>query len=557
MSMFRNFLTQQVPRLLQPLGGIPPIRRLVSRVVIKVLAGSTSPRPRALSMLADWTSWQSLTDRSFSGRHLPPATPEQLAGLPPEQEVAALFRRDGATRPSTDTSVLFMFFAQWFTDSFLRTDHRDYRKNTSNHEIDLCQIYGLTDAQTRLLRSGVGGRLKAQEINGQSYPPCLFEPRNDPGQPLVVKPEFVGLHDADFLIGTILDGASEEHKQNVFAVGLEHGNSTIGSAMLDVVFLREHNRIADLLAAENPSWGDDRLFDTARNISIVLLLKLVVEEYIIHVSPFDFPLEMVPFVADGASWNRSNWCAVEFNLLYRWHSLVPDTMTVGGQQLGADILRNNNPLLLTEGVESILSGASSSRAGRIGLGNTPAFLVDGSPGRPSLEQRTVKLMRDARLRPYNDYRRQFGLKPLADFDRLTSDPALQQRLRTMYGSIDRLEWYVGIFAEDYPDHAMVGDLLTRMVAYDAFTQALTNPLLARNVYSAETFTALGLQIIETTSSLQELVERNVADPASVRASFSWSASPAGRGSQPEGTVTVPAQATGREAAPRSRPLRSG
>ena len=35
-----------------------------------------------------------------------------------------------------------MFFAQWFTDSFLRTSLTDYRKNESNHEIDLCQIYG-------------------------------------------------------------------------------------------------------------------------------------------------------------------------------------------------------------------------------------------------------------------------------------------------------------------------------------------------------------------------------------------------------------------------------
>ena len=26
-------------------------------------------------------------------------------------------------------------------------------------------------------------------------------------------------------------------------------------------------------------------------------------------------------------WNRSNWIAVEFNLLYRWHSLVPDTVS--------------------------------------------------------------------------------------------------------------------------------------------------------------------------------------------------------------------------------------
>ena len=41
-----------------------------------------------------------------------------------------------------------MFFAQWFTDSFLRTSREDFRQNTSTQEIDLCQIYGLGADQT-------------------------------------------------------------------------------------------------------------------------------------------------------------------------------------------------------------------------------------------------------------------------------------------------------------------------------------------------------------------------------------------------------------------------
>lgn len=48
---------------------------------------------------------------------------------------------------------------------------------------------------------------------------------------------------------------------------------------------------------------------------IVILLKLVVEEYIMHIGPFDFPIEAVPFIADEERWNRTNWCAIEFNLL--------------------------------------------------------------------------------------------------------------------------------------------------------------------------------------------------------------------------------------------------
>jgi prostaglandin-endoperoxide synthase 2 len=523
-----------VLRVLGVVGRIPVLRRLGSAVVIGVLANSTTPRPRALSMAEDYTSWKSLTDRSFSGRHLPPST-VPLEELPAEELLTDLFRRrkdelgQDVEIKSTDTSVMFMFFAQWFTDSFLRTSRVDFRKTTSNNEIDLCQIYGLTQTQTDLLRAHQGGRLKSQLINEKEYPQFLFEPR-EPGAPLVFKEEFKGLHDEALITDLILGSAPDDRKDSFFAVGLEHGNSTIGSTLMNVVFLREHNRIAGLVAQAHPEWrdrpegADPRLFETTRNIMIVLLLKLVVEEYIRHITPNDFPMELIPFAADGKRWNRSNWVAIEFNLLYRWHSLAPSSIGIGS---GSDVLRsaefrNNNPLILAQGVESLIARCSRERAGKIGLLNTPYFLVErdpANPGWPSVEERTIALMRKARLASYNDYREQFGLNRLKDFHQLTADPELRERLIKLYGDIDKLEWYVGIFAEDYNDIAMMGLLMTVMVAYDAFTQALTNPLLARNVYNEATFTKTGLDIIRNTKSLQQIVARNSASPDDVYCSF--------------------------------------
>ena len=48
-----------------------------------------------------------------------------------------------------------------------------------------------------------------------------------------------------------------------------------------------------------------------------------------------------------------------------------------------------------------------------------------------------------------------------------------------------------------------------MVAYDAFTQIFSNPLLSRNVYGSDTFTDYGLDLIEKTTSVEVLVNRNV------------------------------------------------
>ncbi|HKF81219.1 MAG TPA: peroxidase family protein, partial [Thermoleophilaceae bacterium] len=52
---------------------------------------------------------------------------------------------------------------------------RDVAKNESNHEIDLIQIYGLNDEVTRELRAGEGGLLQYQVIDGEEYPPYLYE----------------------------------------------------------------------------------------------------------------------------------------------------------------------------------------------------------------------------------------------------------------------------------------------------------------------------------------------------------------------------------------------
>ena len=84
--------------------------------------------------------------------------------------------------------------------------------------------------------------------------------------------------------------------------------------------------------------------------------------------------------------------------------------------------------------------------------------------------------------------------------------------------MERLEWFVGLFAEAHGPGAMMGETLTTMVANDAFTQALTNPLMAKEVHTAETFGPEGLEIVRATRRLAQVVARNtgVSDEGAVR-----------------------------------------
>jgi prostaglandin-endoperoxide synthase 2 len=52
-----------------------------------------------------------------------------------------------------------------------------------------------------------------------------------------------------------------------------------------------------------------------------------------------------------------------------------------------------------------------------------------------------------------------------------------------------------------------------MVASDAFSQALTNPLLAAHVFGTDCFAAFGVEEIERTSSFASIVADNVTPGA--------------------------------------------
>src|SRR5208337_5195578 len=78
----------------------------------------------------------------------------------------------------------------------------------------------------------------------------------------------------------------------------------------------------------------------------------------------------------------------------------------------------------------------------------------------------------------------------------------------LYRHVDDIEFYTGLFAEDTREHSAVGPMIGRLVGVDAFSQALTNPLLSHNVYNPETFSQVGWTIIHETKSLAEIVRRS-------------------------------------------------
>jgi prostaglandin-endoperoxide synthase 2 len=531
-------------KIVKYLISLPIIGTLINWLLTHYFATATAPRPRPYSLwsasarntaayrplpdpmsttppLADYgpvsnyTSWNSLTNKKFSARHLPPA---KKVDLPALEDVAALFKRPPGNNPTPDRSSLFFaFFAQWFTDIFMRVDPEDRRKNTSNHDIDLCQIYGLDELTCDKLRSKRDGKLRSQIINGEEFPEYLGEIHEGTWR---VKEHFQDLPYAQKIDQQLGAMANDSwRKEKLYATGLERGNSSIGYAAISILFLREHNRICNQLVriygdpqhteyahwnpAGDAAYFDERVFQTARMINTVILLKLVVEEYINHVAG-DKAFKLDYGFAEELNWYRTNWITIEFDLLYRWHSLAVAQIDIGNQPYLPQDYRFNNGALESLGLHSLIEAVSTQQAGRIGLQNTPDFLWRA-------EMFALKMARDFNLQSYNDYREKFGLRRLSSILELVGDdPGLCATLDRLYdGDINKVEYLVGIFAEQREAPALFGELMYNMVSYDAFTHIYTNPLLSKNIYGEKTFTPVGMKIINDTQSLTQFVSRNL------------------------------------------------
>lgn len=525
----------RVPWIVRAIEAVPPLHRWINRLVINKIVGQARSRPHPFSTMTPYTSWLSLTDRVWAGRHLGISKIDQ-ASLPAPERLTELFKRpEGEQRLCPKSTCLFPAFAQYLTDGFLRTvpekDHKTGEKdetnrmrNTSNHEIDMCTLYGRTAEQTRALRvkdpaPHERGLLRSEMQDDEEYPPRLYRDGEMVADfecldwPLGLENVIAATKHPN---ANIAAGAKKTLSE-IFAVGGDRVNSVPQVSMMNTLWLREHNRLAREIGRQKPDWDDDQVFETARNIVIVEFIKIVVEDYINHIAPVELPLIADPQVCWNATWNKPNWITTEFSLLYRWHALIPDRISWGAKarKVGPGYFMNNGPLLEV-GLKRGFEDMSGQPAGGMGPRNTNAHLLD-------IEKDSIRQGRICALCSYNDYLEYLGRDRVREFKEISSDPEVADTLRVAYGDVDKVDFFVGIFCEDRVKASPLPQTILSFVALDAFSQALPNPLMSQHVFMPEgfdpdgemehpSFTRYGWEQIVACTSLREVVARNVAEP---------------------------------------------
>lgn len=478
----------------------PWLSKFLNRTLVNYLVGTARRRPHPLSTVHGYTSWRSLTDRKWSGRYLAPKT---IENLPQAEEVAKLFSvGDEQQEYSEKSTLLFPFFAQYLTDGVIRTimpntsegESDDLRKqNTSNHLLDLCSLYGRNRKQTHCLRlksekEGRRGRLKSQEKNGEEYAPFLY------GHDGEVKEEF---SDLDPVLG--IDNFPGS-KPTIFAFGGDRANVSPMISMINTLFLREHNRLAGELEFENKDWDDERVFEVTRNCIIAIYVKIVVEEYLNHISAINLRLIADPSIGWKAPWNKPNQITTEFSLFYRWHALVPNTIDWSGERVPVQKTFFNNQMLIDRGLSGTFEETSAQSATKLKMRNmSPALSVH--------EVKGINQGRLCELAPYVEYCDYFSVAPPESWEEFSNDPEVVRGLAELYERPQDVEFYVGTFAAEPTLNSPLSPFMLRLAAIDGFSQAYTNPIISENVWNEDTFTPIGWKTIQETSSMADLIAR--------------------------------------------------
>ena len=132
-------------------------------------------------------------------------------------------------------------------------------------------------------------------------------------------------------------------------------------------------------------------------------------------------------------------------------------------------------------------------------------MLFGRPGKGGMDLAAINIQRgrDHGLPNFNGVRKAFGLPPAESFSDLTQDAAKVADLEQTYGSIDKLDPWVGMLCEDHAPGAGVGETI-KAVLVDQFERLRDGD---RFWYQNDPDLASMRQEIEQTS-LTDIIRRN-------------------------------------------------
>lgn len=329
--------------------------------------------------------------------------------------------------------------------------------------IDGSNVYGSDAVRQAALRETGTGRLLVREVGGEA-----FLPRNTFGLPNAATP-----------------GAPAESLPELLIAGDRRANEQAGLTAAHTLFTRYHNVLADELAAENPGWTPDQVYETARSINAATLQRITYEEWLPAIL-LNTGVALDTYTGFDATVDPR--LSVEFTTAaFRFgHTMLNSQLlrlnADGTEFVGADG-RGHLNLFETFFQPGLIEAPGSLDALVRGLVGQEANAFDTEVVEDvrsrlfgeralALDLFSLNLQRgrDHGIGTFNEIRAALGLAEAMDFGDITADADLAAALESVYGvgAVDEVDAFVGLLAEDTAPGAGIGETLA-IVFRDQFT----------------------------------------------------------------------------------------
>jgi RHS repeat-associated protein len=258
----------------------------------------------------------------------------------------------------------------------------------------------------------------------------------------------------------------------LFVAGDTRANENVPLMILHTVLLREHNRLADQIHAAEPGLTDEAIYQQARRLVGAIVEQITYNEYLPLLLGPDALTPYTGYKPDADPSVSALFSTVAFRLghtqlLSPLPRLGSDGNPLPGDPLTLRTAFFNTQPVLDDGIDPVLRGLIATPAQRLDnqvIDEVRNFLF-GPPGAGGLDLAAMNIQRarDMGLPGYNQARRDVGLPTVTSFAQISSDPAVQARLQSIYSDVEQVDAWVGGISEDHVAGALVGPLFQRIL----------------------------------------------------------------------------------------------
>ena len=351
--------------------------------------------------------------------------------------------------------------------------------------IDGSNIYGSDTERANFLRTEQEGKLKLS--SGKLLP------FND------------GTQDNDNPRGT--------DPTSLFIAGDVRANENSVLVSMHTLFAREHNRIAGELALAHPDWTDEQIYQRARDINIAQYQSIIYNEYLPSLLGLDvlpeyngYDAEIDPsitraFANAAFRFGHSQLSSEISRLDPQGNEILEGSLTL------ADVFFRSAAVVQETGIDPILRGVASSLSQNIDpktIDDVRNLLFGFGANAVGRDLFAININRGRinGLADYNTIREAYGLNKVNSFAEITSDAQLQTQLANLYGTVDNIDAFAGLLAEDHVPGAAVGETIRTILVHQFVALRDGDRFYYKNTFSPEE-----IAIIEQTT-FSDIIRRN-------------------------------------------------